>query len=154
MKGLFLLLVCTVFLSGCFENGHASDSSQNHVQGQNGIKLAISLNKQTYDPEEDILVHVEATNEEETPVEYVGYNGCDPGISVQSTGYQRVKKPGEPDFCIETIVNRTLKPHDTLLLDVTLRPPSKISSGSHTVQVVFQRGTRSQHIQASIPFDI
>ncbi|PWK04973.1 BsuPI-related putative proteinase inhibitor [Tumebacillus permanentifrigoris] len=149
-----LVLTFALLLPGCSEKGHASDPTHNLVQEQNGVKLSVTLDKSTYAPTDDVVVHVEATNEGQTPIAYTGYNSCDPGLNVHSTGYKRVKKPGESDFCASVIVDKALKPQETIALAVTLHPEPSASTGSHTVQAIFQRGKREEHMKVDLPFEV
>jgi hypothetical protein len=149
-----MLILALLLLSGCMEKGHASDPAHNQVEEQQGVKLSITLNQSAYAPTDDLVVHVEATNEGQTVVPYTGYSSCDPGLTVHSTGYNRVKKPGEPDFCASVIVDKQLKPHETIALDVTLHPDSPVPVGRHTVQAIFQRGARPEHLKSELAFEV
>ncbi|MBL0386986.1 hypothetical protein JJB07_09995 [Tumebacillus sp. ITR2] len=154
MKPLALILTLLLALVGCAEKGQAYDPAHNQVKEEDGVKLSATLDRASYGPRDDIHVHVEATNEGSERVNFVGYNGCDPGINVSTAGYLRVKKVGEPNICTEALVPKTLNVHDTLAVDFVLRPQKSAPSGTHTLLAVFQRGKREEHVKLEVPFTV
>ncbi|KEO81616.1 hypothetical protein [Tumebacillus flagellatus] len=155
MKPTLCLLFLLLAVPGCSEKSQVSDPAHNQMKQQNGVKLSLTLDKPSYGPQDEIHAHVEAANDSTESVDYIGYSSCDPGISVASLGYTRVKKAGEPDLCAAVVVPKTLPPSQTLALDVVLRPTKPASSGAHTVRAVFQRGQkRDEHVVIDVPFTV
>jgi hypothetical protein len=122
---------------------------------QDGVKFHIQLDQ--FDAK--VFINVTAINISDETIPYIGFDGCDRGVSSEvytDYGDGKVTKGSKwygGQICTQAIVNRTLSPGATIKIADLLYFPSQQNNGKSYVKVAFQKGTLGslKPIEVSIP---
>ncbi|WP_191090561.1 S-layer homology domain-containing protein [Niallia endozanthoxylica] len=122
---------------------------------QDGVKFDIMLDL----TDEKVFAKVKATNITSGPIPYVGFSGCDPGISagLSTESVDGSVKTGSKwrlsGSCTPEVPQYSLQPGASIEVVEVLYPPEQPAGKNLYVKVRFQRGTSESHSTFN-PIDI
>jgi hypothetical protein len=120
-----------------------------------GVKFYIQLDQS----DEKVFINVTATNISSENIPYVGFNGCDPGISTAlftDSGDGEFKEGSKWSgmlVCTQMIEEHIIKPGASIKVSNLLYTLTQLNNGQSYVKVVFQKGSLDspKPIVVSIP---
>lgn len=123
---------------------------------QDGIKFEIMLSQ----TDENLYAKIKATNISEDTIPYVGYNGCDRGLSANlfaESDDEEVQVGSKWRnllmSCTQAVVQRFLEPGAMIEVLEVLSPPTEGFKENHYIKVKFQKGLLDD-TSPSIPLEI